>query len=109
MYKSQIAQIELERGAMEMTEVEQALKLASLSAKSELKSAYEQHIIAQKNVDISKRILDVTTTRFKEGVAPSLELSQTQAQHIDVQRKYAQSLIHLLNAKTKLDKAHNNY
>ncbi|MBT6438876.1 MAG: TolC family protein [Flavobacteriales bacterium] len=109
MYKSQIAKIEVERGEMQMTEVEQALKMASSSAKSELMNAYEQNLIAKKNVEISDRILSTTTTKFKEGVASSLELAQAQAQQIEIQQQYVQSLFQLLNAKTKLDKAHNNY
>ena len=105
MYKSQIAKIEVERGEMQMTEVEQALKMASSSAKSELMNAYEQNLIAKKNVEISDRILSTTTTKFKEGVASSLELAQAQAQQIEIQQQYVQSLFQLLNAKTKLDKA----
>ena len=109
MYKSQIAKIEVERGEMQMNEVEQALKLTSLSAKSELKNAYEQHLIAQKNVEISQRILSTTTIKFKEGMSSSIEISQAQTQQIEIQQQYVQSLFQLLSAKTKLDKAHNNY
>ena len=109
MYKTQIAKIELERSKMRLNEVEQALKLEALSVKAELKNAYEQHLIAKKNVEISERILNAVSVKFKEGLSSSLELSQAQAQHIDVQQQYIQSLFQLLNAKTKLDKAHNNY
>ncbi|MBL4624573.1 MAG: TolC family protein [Flavobacteriales bacterium] len=109
MYKTQIAKIELEKTALQLSEVEQFVKLEASAAKSELKNAYEMYSVSGKNVELAEKIQNTTLIKFKEGLATSIELAKAQEQNIEFQQMYIQSLFQLLNAKTKLDKAHNNY
>lgn len=82
----------------------------------EAKQAQSEYAYATKNVEVSKKNLNLaseirrkTLIKFKEGVSASLELTQADRQYQESQGQYIGSLFQLLNAKTKLDKALSKY
>ena len=109
MYKAQIAQIDYEKVGIQLTQVEQALQMQSSIAKLELQTAFDTYQTQKKNLALTEKIQQNTVIRYKEGIASSIELTQVQNQYLQTQGNYISSIFQLLNAKTKLDKAHNNY
>ena len=109
MYKAQIAQIDYEKVGVQLTQVEQALQMQSSIAKLELQTAFDTYQTQKKNLALTEKIQQNTVIRYKEGIASSIELTQVQNQYLQTQGNYISSIFQLLNAKTKLDKAHNNY
>jgi len=62
-----------------------------------------------KNMDLANSILNKTLIKQKEGLASSMETTQATNQLLEAQGQYIQSLFDLLNSKSKLNKALNNY
>lgn len=108
-YKSQLAKIEYEKVGIQLEQVEQSLKMQSNVAKLELQTAYDNYQTQKKNLALAEKIQNNTTTRYQEGMVSSMELTQVQNQYLQTQGEYINSLFQLLNAKSKLDKANNNY
>jgi len=53
-----------------------------------------------------KKIYDKTVVKYKEGVASSLDLSQTQKQYLSAEGNYIKSLLELLKSKSELQKSY---
>ena len=71
--------------------------------------ALEQFRTEEKNLTISKKIFDITSTKQMNGLASSLEVTVSNNQYIQVQGKYITALYNILDSKATLDKALNNY
>jgi len=53
---------------------------------------------------LSEKIYNKNIIKFKEGVASSLELTQSQSQYLTSESNYYNSVISLLQAKAKMDR-----
>lgn len=109
MYKTQRVRLDYEKTVIQLSQAEQSLKLQANSSLLEFRTAYESYINERKNMELAEKIQNKTTVRYKEGVASSIELTQVQNQFLGTQGNYINAIFQLLNAKTKLDKAFNNY
>jgi outer membrane protein TolC len=69
-------------------------------------SALEKFNNEKDNFDLSKRILESTTQKFKLGMVSSMDLTLTNNQYIQAELTYSGAILDLLNAKVKLDKAY---
>jgi len=85
------------------------LKYQEVQAKTQYNDAFDQLIREKDNVDLSKKIYERMIIKRNEGMANSLEVSQTQSQYISAQGAYIQAILDVLQAKTNLDKLFNNY
>ncbi|PCH95615.1 MAG: hypothetical protein COB85_04395 [Bacteroidetes bacterium] len=101
------AKLELEKAEIQKIQVSQSLSLQEQTARAEYSTALESYQIQKKSLALAKTIQEKTTTKFTEGVASSMELTQAENQFFSAQGNYIQSIFTLLNAKTKLDKALN--
>ncbi len=100
------AKIELNKSQITQKEVEQNLIYQSQLAKSGYDTNYEVYINQKENMALAKKIYDKTVKKYQEGVASSLELSQTQNQYLTVEGSYIKSLLDLLTAKSELQKSY---
>ncbi len=100
------AKIELDKSMITAKEVEQGLVYQSQLAKSNYQTNYETYLNQKENMALAKKIYDKTIKKYKEGVATSLELSQTQNQYLTSEGGYIRSLLELLKAKSEVQKSY---
>jgi outer membrane protein TolC len=67
-------------------------------------TAYNTFTNQRESSELSKRIFDKTTAKFKQGVSSSLELTQAQSQYLTTVSSYYNSVLSLLNARVELQK-----
>jgi len=101
------AKLELERAQIQKIQVSQSLLLQEQSARAEYATSFAQHNNQKESLKLAEKIRNTTAIKFSEGLASSMELTQSETQYFNAQANYIQSIFQLLNAKTKLDKAIN--
>ena len=84
---------------------EQELKRELIVARIEFNNANQKYNNDKESYELSKRIFEKTQMKYKEGVSSSIELSQIHQQYINTHNTYIQTLLGLLQAKIKLQKA----
>jgi outer membrane protein len=107
--KLQQSKIQLDRVQNEKRILEDNLKIEVSVARTTYIDALEQFRTEQKNLDISKKIFDITRTKQKNGLASSLDVTVANNQFLKSQGNYITALYRILDAKATLDKALNNY
>lgn len=103
------AQIDLEKIRNTKAQVTEGLQLSITQSRSEFRTALENYLREKENVELSLEIYRKTLTKYNEGMATSVELTQQHNQFFDSERKYFQTVLSLLSAKNKLDKDLGNY
>ena len=103
------AKLELEKVRNQKMQLSQNLRLIAITSKNEFNSAYERFKTEKENLELAEKIKNKSLIKYKEGLASSLDLIQTENQYLTTQGNYIQSIIQLLNAKADLDKVLNNY
>jgi outer membrane protein len=88
-------------------QVADGLRLELLQARSEFSDALEKNQNLRQNRQLAKKIYDKTQVKYSNGMASSLELTQTHNQYLTAQSNYISGVVDLLNAKTRLDKVLN--
>lgn len=103
------ARLDLEKTQNIKNQVSEGLLLSVEESRSAFRAAMENYQRDQQNVDLALTIYKRTLTKFNEGVATSVELTQQHNQFFEAERKYFQTVLSLLEAKNRLDKALGNY
>lgn len=103
------AKIDLEKTQNTKVIVAEGLKLSISQSRSEFRTALENYLREKQNVNLSLEIYKKALTKYNEGVATSVELTQQHNQFFDAERRYFGTVFSLLDAKNKLDKALGNY
>ena len=98
------ARLELEKTRILKTQVEQGLQLQLQTARADFLTAHNQYLAEKGNVSLAEKIRDKTIIKFNQGLASSMELTQSENQLLATQGNYFRSMYQLLNAKTKLEK-----
>lgn len=100
--QAKIALDKVQNSKMQMT---QNLNLQVIQARTQLQSAYDTYILQKNNKKLSEKIYKDYETKYKAGMASSLEYTQSQIQYFNTEQAYFQSIFDLIDAKNKLDKA----
>lgn len=100
------AKIELEKSEISAKEVAQNLLYQTEVAQSNYETNHEAFENQKENMALAKKIYDKTLLKYKEGVASSLDLSQTQNQYLAAEGKYIKSLLDVLTSKSALQKSY---
>jgi len=87
----------------------QGILLEASKARVNLESAYENYLNTKENMALSEKVYNVTLTKYREGMASSMDLTQANDKYLQSQSDYIQAMAALLNAKNSLDKISNNY
>jgi outer membrane protein TolC len=103
------AKLDLEKTSNIKTQVAEGLMLSITQSRSEFRTALENYMREKENVDLSLEIYKKTLTKYNEGMASSVELTQQHNQFFESERKYFMTVLTLLSAKNKLDKNLGNY
>ena len=81
----------------------ESLRIQYETALSEYMSAHDIYLLQKENRELSLRIYTRSITKFREGMASSLDLNQTQSQYFDSEGTYFRALMSLVSAKSKLE------
>lgn len=84
--------------------LEQSLQLQLEQAVFDYNNAYEKYITELQSKELSEKIYDQTSVKYKKGMASSMELTQANDQFLNTQSSYSATVIELLNAKLEVDK-----
>ncbi|MCK9618125.1 MAG: TolC family protein [Lentimicrobiaceae bacterium] len=101
--------IELQKINTTIEQVKQGLVLDVENNRSSLKTFTDQYINDKENMELSEKIYEKNLLKYHEGVTSSLDLTQAHNQYLTSQGTYFNTLLELLNSKSKLTKALNNY
>lgn len=107
--KEQRAKIVVQQTSNKKDLLVRSLKYQEVQGKIQYNDAFDQLLREKDNVDLSKKIYERTIIKRNEGMATSLEVSQTQSQYISSQATYIQAILDVLQAKINLDKLFNKY
>lgn len=99
--------IEYQKAANNKKLTEDALILQIQQDRSDFITAYEKYLSQKDNVEISRKILERTRIKVREGMSSSLDFTVINNQYLTTQSNYISAMFDLLNAKLKLDKAMN--
>ncbi len=87
-----------------LADAEDGLKLQHKQLKADLSSAYENFDVQKLNIDVSQRVFNSTSEKFKFGYASSVELTNASMTLLTAQNNYVQSILTLVNAQIELKK-----
>jgi outer membrane protein TolC len=102
------AQISLDKARNTKEMVTEQLLLQEKQLRYNLVNANLQYKSQKANVDVSKRVYASTENKFKQGMASSLELTQSNSLYLQAENNYVSALMNLLQTKLALDKLLNN-
>lgn len=109
MFKIQQAKLDVLKTQNLQNQVEQGLKLEVISQKSNYNNALDSFKKEEENMVLAKKIYDRTLIKYNEGIVGSMDLTQAHNQYLTSQTSYFTAVFELLNTKSKLNKALNNY
>ncbi|MBX7052806.1 MAG: TolC family protein [Flavobacteriales bacterium] len=107
--KYEVKKVEVEVRRMEEVEA-LARKTAEIeyrSARSELTNALENYESSKSSMTLAKNILNKSKVKFTEGLGTSFDVTERSTQLVQSQATYIQSMMRVLNARTKLAKSLN--
>lgn len=103
-YKVQQAKLEIDKIKVIDNQLQQGLSLRVRTVKSEFNNAYLIYLNKKMSLSNAEKIYQKTEIKYREGIATSLELSQTYNQYLTIQIDYLTSILDLLNKKSDLEK-----
>jgi len=96
--------LNLEKAILSKDMVEQSIILEYETARNAYQTAYLNFTNNKESLALSEKIYDKNIIKFKEGVASSLEFTQSHGQYLTAESNYYNSIIALLQAKAKMDR-----
>ena len=102
------AQINLEKARTIKDMMVDQLLLQEKQLRFNLANANLQYLSQKENVEVSKRIYASTENKFRQGMASSLDLTQSNSFYLQAENNYISALMNLLQTKIALDKLLNN-
>jgi outer membrane protein TolC len=102
------AQINLEKARTTKDMVTDQLLLQEKQLRYNLVNANLNYISQKDNIDVAKRVYASMENKFRQGMASSLELTQSNSLYLQAENNYVSALMNLLQTKLALDKLLNN-
>ncbi len=96
--------IDLQKTVNQQTLLNQQLNIQYIQARSDFLSAYDNFLNQKENMELSQKIYNDTQTKYKQGAASSMDLTQVQNQYLQSESNYYQALMQLLKTKISLQK-----
>lgn len=97
------AKLNLEKLNNMREQLEQSLSLTAATERSEFNRSYLEYVNKNKSADLSRKIHQKTEIKYREGIASSLELSQTYNQYMQAEINRLLAILELLNKKSDLE------
>jgi outer membrane protein len=98
------AKLAYEKSKTTREQAEQGLSLDFQQTRSDLLTTHNKLMSLKESEALSKRIYDITLTKFTHGTASSFELTQSQSQYLQTEGNYYSTVLSLLSLKSKMDK-----
>lgn len=107
--KHKIAQAKIDLDKMKLNKlmVEDQLNIQQKQLLLDLETANENYNVQKENVKLAKRVYDNIQLKFEQGMASSLDLTQSNSNYLQAESNYIQSIMSLLQAKVAIDKLYN--
>lgn len=86
----------------------EGLAVEFLQARYDFASALEKYRSDQRNLDLTRKVIQVTKIKYNEGLVSSLEYTQVNDQYLRTLSSFTSSMVELLNSKIKIDLLLNN-
>ena len=102
------AQINLQKAENAKSMVTDQLLLQEKQLRFNLINANTQYLLQKDNIDVALRVYKSMENKFKQGMASSLELTQSNTLYLQAENNYISSLMSLFQSKLALDKLLNN-
>ncbi|MBO7523341.1 MAG: TolC family protein, partial [Bacteroidales bacterium] len=102
------ARTELEKSKNTQNLLVEQLLIQEQQLRYNLLNANIQYNSQKENIEVAKRVYKNVENKFKQGVASSLELTQSNMQYLTAESNYVNALLTLLQSKLALDKLMNN-
>lgn len=103
------AKLQLKQATLGKKSAEQGLIMEYSQAFNEYETAFNSYVNNKESLKLSDKIYKMNIIKFKEGVATSLDLTQSQGQFLTTESSYYTSILTLLNAKAKLERILTKY
>ncbi len=104
----QKAKVSLEKARVTKEMVSDQLKIQEKQLRYNLVNANIQYKTQKANVEVSKRVYTSMENKYKQGMASSLDLTQSNSLYLQAENNYVSALMNLLQTKLSLDKLLNN-
>ena len=95
--------IALEEAKNTLSETTDNLEIQYRQLCFNLTNAYETYINEKDNIEVSQRVFNSSTEKFKWGAASNLELTNASNDLINAQSTYVQAMLELINAQSELE------
>ena len=102
------AQINLEKTRTTKAMVTDQLLLQEKQLRYNLLNANTQYLLQKQNIDVAQRVYKSMENKFNQGMASSLELTQSNTLYLQAENNYISALMSLFQSKLALDKLLNN-
>lgn len=102
--RTQQMRIDLDRASMNKRLVSEQAQLDFQRSRSDFDVAVKSLQTSARNRELAKKILETTRTKYREGIASSLDLSQAENQLLDSERTYINALLQMVSARSALEK-----
>ena len=96
-------QIALEEAKNTLSETTDNLEIQYRQLCFDLTNAYETYLNEKDNIDVTRRVFNSATEKFKWGAASNLELTNASNDLINAQSTYVQAMLSLINAQSELE------
>jgi outer membrane protein TolC len=91
-----------------MADMEAQLSIQDRQLRYNLASAVENYNLQKENIEVSQRVFESMSRKFKYGTASSMDINQASNNLISAQNNYVQSMLSMLNAQIALEALLNN-
>ncbi|MEX2370439.1 MAG: TolC family protein [Bacteroidales bacterium] len=84
------------------------LELQNRQMKYNLQSSLENYYTQKENVSVARRVLDSYRMKYQQGMASSMDVTQSNSNYLEAISSYLQAIFEVMNAKIQLEKLMNN-
>lgn len=98
------AKFDLEKAQINTENASEGLILEFETALTTYQTAFSNFVTNSESIVLTRKVYEKTLIKYQEGIATSFDLSQNQAQFLNAESAYYNSILTLLNAKAKLDR-----
>ena len=104
--KQQLAQakIDLDKVQLNKSMVEEQLNIQYKQLLLDLNTAIENYNSQKENVAVANRVFENIHKKYEQGMASSLDLTQSNSNYLQAESNYIQATMSLLQAKVAIDK-----
>ncbi len=107
------AQVDQARIEYEMSErnaeiMADQLELQNRQLKYNLESSIENYATQMESVEVAENVLKSYQRKFQNGMASSMEVTQSNSSFLDAQSSYLSAMFEVMNARIQLEKLMNN-